>query len=106
MWIEEKANISGLLGEGVPVKLVPPLFYAAFLALIYIWSNHSAENTIREIEKVQQEVEDIRAEMARLKNEGFVLLNEEPKKGADNKIVAFLHPKASNGVLVELVQNI
>ena len=66
MWIEEKANISGLLGEGVPVKLVPPLFYAAFLALIYIWSNHSAENTIREIEKVQQEVEDIRADVTTL----------------------------------------
>jgi len=66
IWIEEKANISGLLGEGVPVKLVPPLFYAAFLALIYIWSNHSAENTIRKIEKVQQEVEDIRADVTTL----------------------------------------
>ena len=52
------------------------------------------------------EVEDIKAEMARLKGEGFILLNEEPKKGADNKIVAFLHPKSSNGVLVELVQSI
>lgn len=51
------------------------------------------------------EVEDIRAEMQRLKAEGFVLLNEEPKPGADNKIVAFLHPKSSNGVLVELVQS-
>src|SRR5690606_4336022 len=66
MWIEEKANISGLLGEGVPIKLVPPLFYAALLALIYIWSNHSAENTIRKIEKVQQEVEDIRADVTTL----------------------------------------
>lgn len=52
------------------------------------------------------EVEDIIAEMARLKGEGFILLNEEPKKGADNKIVAFLHPKSSNGVLVELVQSV
>ena len=52
------------------------------------------------------EVEDIIAEMARLKGEGLILLNEEPKKGADNKIVAFLHPKSSNGVLVELVQSI
>ncbi|GAB2762293.1 methylmalonyl-CoA epimerase [Salinimicrobium soli] len=51
-------------------------------------------------------VEDIKAEMERLKNEGFVLLNEEPKKGADNKLVAFLHPKSSNGVLVELCQEI
>lgn len=58
------------------------------------------------IHHIAFEVEDIRAEMARLKDEGFVLLNEEPKKGADNKIVAFLHPKSSNGVLVELVQSI
>ena len=58
------------------------------------------------IHHIAFEVEDIRAEMARLKGEGLVLLNEEPKKGADNKIVAFLHPKSSNGVLVELVQSI
>lgn len=49
-------------------------------------------------------VSDIRAEIQRLKSEGFVILNEEPKKGADNKLVAFLHPKSSNGVLVELCQ--
>ncbi|MCF4100595.1 methylmalonyl-CoA epimerase [Gillisia sp. M10.2A] len=51
-------------------------------------------------------VEDIYAEMSRLQREGFVLLNAEPKKGADNKLVAFLHPKSSNGVLVELCQEI
>ncbi|MBT0607106.1 methylmalonyl-CoA epimerase [Aequorivita echinoideorum] len=51
-------------------------------------------------------VNDIKAEMARLKDEGFILLNEEPKKGADNKWVAFLHPKSANGVLVELCQEI
>ena len=51
-------------------------------------------------------VTDIKAEMARLGEEGFVLLNETPKKGADNKWVAFLHPKSSNGVLVELCQEI
>ena len=44
--------------------------------------------------------------MKRLKNEGFKLLNETPKKGADNKLIAFLHPKSSNGVLVELCQDI
>lgn len=65
-WIEQKINISGWLGDGVPVRLVPPLFYAAFLALIYIWSNHRAENTIRKIEGVQQEVEDIRADVTTL----------------------------------------
>jgi methylmalonyl-CoA/ethylmalonyl-CoA epimerase len=48
------------------------------------------------------DVADIYAEMERLKNEGFVLLNEKPKEGADNKLVCFLHPKGTNGVLVEL----
>ena len=48
------------------------------------------------------EVADIEAEMERLKNKGFVLLNEKPKKGADNKLVCFLHPKTTNGVLIEL----
>jgi methylmalonyl-CoA/ethylmalonyl-CoA epimerase len=49
-------------------------------------------------------VTDIYAEMDRLKNEGFVLLNESPKEGADNKLVCFLHPKGTNGVLIELCQ--
>ncbi|MEL6811160.1 MAG: methylmalonyl-CoA epimerase [Bacteroidota bacterium] len=51
-------------------------------------------------------VEDIKLEMRRLKEEGFVVLNEEPKRGADNKWVVFLHPKSSHGVLVELCQEI
>jgi methylmalonyl-CoA/ethylmalonyl-CoA epimerase len=52
------------------------------------------------------EVPDIIAEMERLKSEGFTLLNEQPKKGADNKLICFLHPKDSNGVLIELCQTI
>ena len=48
------------------------------------------------------EVNDIEAEMARLKAAGFVLLNESPKPGADNKLVCFLHPKETGGVLIEL----
>jgi methylmalonyl-CoA/ethylmalonyl-CoA epimerase len=52
------------------------------------------------------EVTDIIAEMARLKAEGFTLLNETPKEGADNKLVCFVHPKDSNGVLIELCQTI
>jgi len=51
-------------------------------------------------------VADINAEIKRLKKEGFVVLNEIPKKGADNKLVAFLHPKSTNGVLIELCQEI
>jgi methylmalonyl-CoA/ethylmalonyl-CoA epimerase len=58
------------------------------------------------IHHIAFEVEDIRAEMQRLENEGFVLLNKEPKRGADNKLVCFIHPKSANGVLVELCQRI
>ena len=50
-------------------------------------------------------VEDIKSEMNRLKKEGFELLNETPKQGADNKWVAFLHPKTTGGVLIELCQD-
>lgn len=57
------------------------------------------------IHHIAFEVHDIRAEIARLEAEGFVPLNREPKRGADNKLVAFLHPKSSNGVLVELCQS-
>lgn len=52
------------------------------------------------------DVSDIHAEMSRLVSEGFTLLNETPKKGADNKLVCFLHPKGTNGVLIELCQEI
>jgi methylmalonyl-CoA/ethylmalonyl-CoA epimerase len=52
------------------------------------------------------EVEDITKEMQRLQNDGFQLLNTEPKAGADNKLICFLHPKFTNGVLVELCQEI
>ncbi|KRD11686.1 methylmalonyl-CoA epimerase [Flavobacterium sp. Root901] len=58
------------------------------------------------IHHIAFDVEDIHAEISRLKNEGFVLINETPKKGADNKLVVFLHPKNTNGVLVELCQEI
>jgi len=51
-------------------------------------------------------VDDIRAEVDRLVNEGFTVLNKEPKRGADNKWVVFLHPKSSHGVLVELCQDV
>ncbi len=58
------------------------------------------------IHHIAYEVEDITLEMQRLKNEGFTLINEHPKKGADNKMVCFLHPKDTNGVLIELCQEI
>ncbi len=58
------------------------------------------------IHHIAFEVEDIYAEMERLKKEGFHILSEKPKKGADNKLVCFVHPKTANGVLVELCQEI
>lgn len=54
------------------------------------------------IHHIAFDVPDIYAEMERLKNEGFILLNETPKEGADNKLVCFLHPKGTNSVLIEL----
>lgn len=58
------------------------------------------------IHHIAFDVYDIEEEIKRLKEEGFVVLNEVPKKGADNKLVAFLHPKGTNGVLIELCQEI
>ena len=58
------------------------------------------------IHHIAFEVEDITAEMERLRNAGFTLLNETPKQGADNKLVCFVHPKSANGVLIELCQEV
>jgi len=58
------------------------------------------------IHHIAFEVNDITSEIDRLKKEGFTILDEIPKKGADNKLICFIHPKSSNGVLVEICQNI
>lgn len=58
------------------------------------------------IHHIAFEVDDILSEMKRLEGEGFTLLNATPKRGADNKLVCFLHPKVTNGVLIELCQEI
>ena len=58
------------------------------------------------IHHIAFEVDDIYSEMKRLQSEGFTLISDEPKKGADNKLICFLHPKSSNGVLIELCQEI
>tara|TARA_R110002049_G_scaffold275213_1_gene453216 strand:+ start:4714 stop:5121 length:408 start_codon:yes stop_codon:yes gene_type:complete len=58
------------------------------------------------IHHIAFDVVAIEAEVKRLKTEGFIVLNEKPKKGADNKLVVFLHPKTTNGVLIELCQEI
>jgi methylmalonyl-CoA/ethylmalonyl-CoA epimerase len=58
------------------------------------------------IHHIAFQVDNIKEEMGRLKKEGFVLLNDEPKLGADNKLVCFVHPKSANGVLIELCQEV
>ncbi|MFN3998084.1 FtsL-like putative cell division protein [Algoriphagus sp.] len=68
-WMEEKFDVKGILGEGVPVQLVPPVGFLVLLALIYIFSNHRAESMVRKIEKAQQEVEDLRADVTTLEAE-------------------------------------
>lgn len=79
----------------------------------FLEATHPDSAVAKHIEKrgeglhhVAFEVDDIRAEMERLKFQGFQLLNDEPKMGADNKLVCFLHPKGTNSVLVELCQAI
>ena len=58
------------------------------------------------IHHIAFDVDDIELEMKRLKENGFILLNEKPKRGADSKLICFVHPKSTNGVLVELCQSI
>ena len=64
------------------------------------------ENKGEGIHHIAFSVDDIEAETERLKKEGFVVLNKKPKLGADNKLVVFLHPKSTNGVLIELCQDV
>jgi methylmalonyl-CoA/ethylmalonyl-CoA epimerase len=96
--------------ENVENEGVNTAFFQKGGTKIELLESHSQEGVIAKfIEKkgegihhIALEVADIHAEMARLQAEGFVLLNETPKLGADNKLVCFLHPKGTNGVLIEL----
>jgi methylmalonyl-CoA/ethylmalonyl-CoA epimerase len=95
----ENVNTAFFLQQGAKIELLessdPDGVIAKFIAKKGEGMHHIAF-----------EVPDIHAEMDRLKKEGFTLLNETPKKGADNKLVCFVHPKDSNGVLIELCQSI
>lgn len=100
--------------ETVESEKVNTAFFQSGQTKIELLESASSDGVIaRFIEKkgeglhhIAFEVADIRAEMKRLQEDGFVLLNEEPKKGADNKLVCFLHPKGTNGVLIEICQSI
>ena len=100
--------------EHVASEAVDTVFFQVGGSKIELLAGTSPESAITRflakkpegIHHVAFEVADIRVEMARLRAEGFVLLNEEPKRGADNKLVCFIHPKSAAGVLIELCQTI
>jgi methylmalonyl-CoA/ethylmalonyl-CoA epimerase len=97
--------------EAVESELVNTAFFQKGDSKIELVEGYSPESPIYKfIEKkgegmhhIAFEVDDIETEMQRLVKEGFTLINETPKEGADNKVVCFLHPKGTNGVLIELV---
>ena len=91
----EKVNTAFLKGGGTKIELLESTDPVGTLARFI-------EKKGEGIHHIAFEVTDIEAEMERLKKEGFVLLNEKPKIGADNKLICFLHPKQTNGVLIEL----
>lgn len=111
---EKLLNTSCYKTETVEGEKVNTAFFKSGDTKIELLESTAADGVISKfIEKkgegmhhIAFEVEDIHLEMERLKNEGFVLLNEQPRKGADNKLVAFLHPKTTNAVLIEICQEL
>ncbi|HEV8079900.1 MAG TPA: methylmalonyl-CoA epimerase [Chitinophagaceae bacterium] len=97
--------------EAVESELVNTAFFKTGDSKVELVEGYSPESPIYKfIEKkgegmhhIAFEVEDIEAEIKRLVNEGFTLINGKPKQGADNKMICFLHPKSTNGILIELV---
>jgi methylmalonyl-CoA/ethylmalonyl-CoA epimerase len=100
--------------ETVASEGVDTVFFKVGSSKIELLGGTSPESAITKfiakkgegIHHVAFEVSDIRAEMQRLREQGFTLLSEAPKPGADNKLVCFVHPKSAHGVLVELCQEI
>ena len=100
--------------EEVASENVTTAFFKTGETKIELLESKSPESAIQKfIEKrgegihhIAFEVDDIYAEMKRLKSEGFQLIHDEPKAGADNKLICFVHPKSAHGVLVELCQEI
>lgn len=111
---EKLLGVSSYKSEEVQSEGVLTSFFQAGINKIELLAATNPESPIAKflekkgegIHHIAFDVEDIFAEIERLKMEGFVLINEVPKKGADNKLVVFLHPKNTNGVLVELCQEI
>jgi methylmalonyl-CoA/ethylmalonyl-CoA epimerase len=100
--------------EEVSSEAVRTSFFKVGESKIELLEATSAESPIAKfiskkgpgVHHIAFDVEDIHASMQRMREEGFVLINEEPKHGADNKLVCFIHPKSTGGVLIELCQEI
>ena len=111
---EKLLGVASYKSEAVESEGVLTSFFQTGASKIELLAATSSESPIAKflekrgegIHHIAFDVDDIEAEIVRLKKEGFVLINEVPKKGADNKWVVFLHPKNTNGVLVELCQEI
>ena len=111
---EKLLGVAPYKSETVESESVTTSFFKVGDTKVELLESTSADSAISKfIEKrgegihhIAFEVEDIRAEMKRMQEQGFQLLNAEPKRGADNKMIVFLHPKSTNGVLVELCQEI
>jgi methylmalonyl-CoA/ethylmalonyl-CoA epimerase len=107
---EKLLNIKAYKEEEVASEGVNTVFFQSGETKIELLEGLTEESAITKfiakkgegIHHIAFEVDDIHAEIARLSNEGFQVLNKVPKPGADNKLVVFLHPKSCNGVLVEL----
>ena len=99
--------------EKVTSEQVDVSFYQTGESKIELLQSLTEDSTIQKyidkkgegIHHIAFEVDDIREEVDRLKSEGFHFINETPKDGADNKLICFLHPKSTNGVLIELCQD-
>jgi len=117
---EAEKTYTALLGvspykrEAVESEHVTTSFFKIGETKIELLEASSPESTIAKfidkkgegIHHIAYAVDDIISEMKRLKEQGFILLNETPKKGADNKLICFVHPKSAGGVLTELCQEI
>ncbi|HUQ65876.1 MAG TPA: methylmalonyl-CoA epimerase [Flavitalea sp.] len=109
---EKLLNSQCYKNEHVEAEKVMTAFFRTGDAKIELVESTDADGVISKfiakkgegLHHIAFEVGDIYAEMKRLSEEGFKILSEEPKKGADNKLVVFLHPKSTGGVLIELVQ--
>jgi len=109
---EKLFNTSCYKTEEVSSESVNTAFFQKGETKIELLESTTEDGAIRKyidkkgegIHHIAFDVADIFTEMNRLKSEGFILLNEQPKTGADNKLVCFLHPKSTNSVLIELCQ--